>query len=332
CGGGGSNTPSATATAAAVNPNAYPNVLPVAGDYFVYTSVNTPTQPAGQAPIQRTVTRDIRSVGVDRSFVRLDTASAYSLATTQSFDASRALTSSSTSTQRCDFTPGYRSTPALTSVVGDTYTTTSTESCVNQSTSALTTYALTDNGTVAAAEPHTLPIGTFNTIKYTQTLVSVQPSGTTTTLETCWIDTVTGRAVECASTYSTTPTGQSAPTSAGSTSFQLAAYAVNGGAAVGPTERRFAGTWSVTFSGSSGGACAALLVDTSGRISGTCQFVASTGTATPFTVSGSVNAAGIASVSTSTGAALTGTFDSPSTATGSWSNGTATGTWSAAHQ
>ncbi len=333
CGGGGSDTPTPTAAVPpAANPNAFPNVAPVASSYFVYTSITTPTLPAGQTATQRSITREYKSIAADKSFVRVDTFSNSGLATTNQISAERASTSLTTSLARCDFAPAYSSAPPNSAVVGDAYTAASKESCVTSSNGALTTFDLTNAGTAVAVEARTLPIGTFNAFKYSQTLTSTSATGKTTTLETCWIDTVTGRTVECASSYSTVPTGQTAATSTGSSSLQLAAYSANGTTAVGSTERRFAGTWSVTFAGSSGGSCAALLVDTSARISGSCQFLSSTGVATPFTVSGSVAATGSASVTASTGATLVGTFGSPSGATGTWVNGASSGTWSAAHQ
>lgn len=49
CGGGSDTTPTPTgAIPPAASPNAYPNVAPVASSYFVYTSITTPTLPAGQ--------------------------------------------------------------------------------------------------------------------------------------------------------------------------------------------------------------------------------------------------------------------------------------------
>ena len=335
CGGGGSDSSQAGSPPAGANPNAYPSVAPFKGDYFVYTSTTTPTLPTGQAPAQRTVSRDVQSVSADGAFVRLDTFSAVSPSTIRNYAADGNETSRITTASRCDFTPGYRNTPPRGSVVGDKFTSSSKQTCTAQPGGGVTSVELVESGTVLAAESRTVAVGTFDTIKFEHTTTSTSATGVTTTLETCWVDKLSGRAVECTSTFSTTPSGQTTPTSAGTTAFVLTTYSFNGAAPVGPAERRFAGAWSVSFAGSSGGSCATLLVDGSGNASGTCQFTGSAGASTPFAVTGTVKANGAAAVAAgtaSTGASLVGTFSSPSTANGTWVNGSLSGTWTATHQ
>lgn len=94
--------------------------------------------------------------------------------------------------------------------------------------------------------------------------------------------------------------------------------------------RRFAGYWNVTFAGTTIGDCSNLLIDTNGQISGSCRFLTSEGSyGPPVAAAGSVDANGRATVTATTGASLSGTFTSPATANGTWSNGAAAGTWNA---
>ena len=152
CGGGGSDSSQAGSPPAGANPNAYPSVAPFKGDYFVYTSTTTPTLPTGQAPAQRTVSRDVQSVAADGAFVRLDTFSAVSPSTIRNYAADGNETSRITTASRCDFTPGYRNTPPRGSVVGDKFTSSSKQTCTAQPGGAVTSVELVESGTVLAAE------------------------------------------------------------------------------------------------------------------------------------------------------------------------------------
>lgn len=98
-------------------------------------------------------------------------------------------------------------------------------------------------------------------------------------------------------------------------------------ASVEPVARKFAGYWTVTFEGASAGSCANLLIEPSGRISGSCQLLQAASVSGAFTVSGTVNSAGATSLTATTGARMTGTFSTVSGGSGSWANGAATGTW-----
>lgn len=327
-GGGGSNSPIAPPS----NPNAYPTAMPAAGDYFVYSSSVTPTLPAGSPPTERTVTRNFLIVNADGSLTRADTVSTFNSLASRAYSADSALVSYTSGTLLCTFAPAYRSTPPRTSVVGDAYVATSTESCATQPAGSPTTVSLSDSGNAQAVETKTIPIGTFTAFKYTQTLIATSSTSATTTVETCWIDKTTGRTVECTSTYSTIPTGQATVTASGSTLFRLEAYSFNGQAPVGAAVRRFAGYWNVVFGGSSTGDCSNLIVDINGQVSGSCRFLTSVGVYAPsFTASGTVTAAGAANLTATTGATMSGTFTSPGAASGSWTNGSASGTWAATH-
>ena len=217
-------------------------------------------------------------------------------------------------------------------MVGDAYSAASAESCATQpnGTASVTNLSVTSGS--QAAESKTIPVGTFSTFKYAQTLTASSTTSTTTTSETCWIDKATGRTVECTSSYNTVPAGQTTPSASGTTLFQLQAYSFRGQAAVGAAVRRFAGYWNVAFAGTSIGDCTNLLIDINGQISGSCRFLTSAGVYAPsFTVSGSVSATGAATVTATTGASLSGSFASPEAANGTWSNTGASGTWTATH-
>ena len=326
CGGGGSDpTPPD-------NVNAFPNVSPSAGDWYVYTSTVTPTLPTGAAPSERTITRHYRVVNSDGSFTRTDIASTVNSLASRAYNTSGALVTYTSGTQLCTYAPAFRSGPPLTSVLADSFTATSTESCAIQPSGAPTLTTLSANGSNQSTESRSIPLGTFSTFKYSQTIVASSASGVTTTLETCWIDRNTGRAVECTSTYSTVPVGQLVATASGSRIFRLEGYSFRGQTPVGAAVRRFSGNWKVNFAGSSIGDCGNLLIDINGQISGSCRFLTSAGVYGPsFAVTGTVGANGAATVSATTGANMTGTFTSPESANGTWVNTGASGTWTAAH-
>jgi hypothetical protein len=169
-------------------------------------------------------------------------------------------------------------------------------------------------------------------------VVSTAAGSVTTTTETCWVDLVTGRAVECSSTWRTVPTGQTTATAAGTRTDRLEAYSIGGKAAVGPAVRRFAGYWQFTFTGGSQGGCDNVQVETSGRITGSCRLRSAAGVySTPFTVGGSVAADGTLNVTTKDGSTVSGSFSSPIAGSGTWrsvdsTGSTRTGSWTAVHQ
>lgn len=331
CGGGGSD-PAPTTLPPPSNPNAYPNVSPNAGDWFVYTSTVTPTLPAGTAPTERTITRHFRIVNADGSLTRAETTSRFNSLASRAFNTAGAQVTYTSGTLICTYAPAYRSGPPLTSVVGDSFTATSSESCATQPSGTATVRALSATGSNQSTESKTIPLGTFSTFKYSQTLVTTSSADVTTTLETCWIDRNSGRTVECTSTYNTVPAGQTTATASGSTSFRLEGYSFRGQAPVGAAVRRFAGYWNVTFAGTSIGDCGNLLIDINGQISGSCRFLTSAGVYGPsFSVTGTVGANGAATVTATTGASMTGTFTSPEGANGTWVNTGASGTWTATH-
>lgn len=333
CGGGGGGSDTAvTPPPPPTISNAYPNVSPSAGDWFVYTSTVTPTLPAGAAPTQRTITRHFRIVNTDGSLTRADTTSTFNSLASRAFNAAGAQVTLISGTLLCTYAPAYRSGPLLTSIIGDSYSSTSSESCATQPSGTATVRNLSTSGTNQSNESKSIPLGTFSTFKYSQTLVTTATADVTTTLETCWIDRSTGRTVECTTTYSTVPVGQTTATASGSTRLLLEGYSFRGQTSVGAAVRRFAGYWNVTFAGTSIGECANLLIDSNGQISGSCRFLISAGIyGTSFAVTGTVGANGAATFTATTGASMSGTFTSPESANGTWLNTGASGSWTATH-
>jgi len=329
CGGGGSDTASNNSQA---TPDVYPAVKPAAGDWFVYTSITTPTLPAGQAPTQRTIIRYFPTVNADGSLTRIDTASSVIPRAQRVFDANKAVVALTSASSQCSFVNPYRSAPPLASKVGDTYSANSTEFCtaVPSGTASQFTFALT--GSSVAIEDRTIPLGTFRTFKYTQTTVSTSATSTVTNVESCWTDMVSGQTVECTTTSQTVPAGQSVVSASGSASFQLDAYSFNHQAAVGSAVQRFAGLWNVALGGTVTGDCLNLVVSDNGQISGSCRLLVSPGVyGTSFPVTGAVNAAGVVTMSATNGATISGTFSTPVSAGGAWQSGATAGTWTASH-
>ena len=331
CGGGAGSAPAAVAQPMQ-NPNAAPVASPYAGDYFVYDSLDTPSLPAGSAPTDRTLVRDFKIVNADGSLTRVETFSTFTSFSSIALASSGAVVTWASGNNLCTYSPALMSSAPRASMVGDAYTATSTLSCAIQPAGAPTTTSLSLQGTVVSVEQLTIPLGTFSTFKYSQTTIATGSSATTTWNETTWLDMQTGRTVQSSSTYSTVPNGQSNPSATGTTLFRLVAYSFHGQAPVGSAVRRFSGYWNVIFSGTGQGKCDNLLIDSNGGISGTCQSLTSVGLySVPFSITGYVDQSGNASVTAATGAVLSGAFTSPTGASGSWTNGSASGTWTGVH-
>ena len=322
-GGGGSSGPSG---------DPYPPALPNVGDYSVYTSSIHPILPAG-SDTSRTLTRTYMAVNADGSLTRVDTASTLSELSTRGYAGTGALASAITGPVSCSYSPALFTGPPRTTLVGAAYQQfTADESCLVSGATTPNVQRWTMSGTLTAAEQIKTSLGTFNAVKYSQTQVSGTSAFDTTKVETCWVDTVTAQIVKCSATSQTVPKGQTTATSRDSTEFLLEAYSFHGQAPVGPVVRRFSGRWNVVFTGTTPGDCTNLVVDLAGQISGNCRIQTSPGVfGAPYSVSGSVNAAGAANLSAANGAAITGTFNSPGAGSGTWVNGGNSGAWTATH-
>jgi hypothetical protein len=328
CGGGGGEQQSAPGSG---GPTAYPAISPTSGDYFVYTDTRVQTIPAGTPTAQETVTRYFKLVNPDGSSTRSDSFSSFFASTTQTFDSSGALVTYASGNLLCSYGPAFRSGPPLSAVVGGAYGSSTSQTCAQQPGGAPATTAISLSGQALAVEQVTIPLGTFSAFKYAQTTQASDAGGNTTTNETCWISTATGQPLQCTTTFSTVQPGQSAVVASGSTTSVLDAYSF-GGTTAGAIVKRFSGFWNIQLAGGATGKCDNLFVDVGGGISGSCAFLTSPGVFAPaFSVSGAVSAAGAATLTSATGASLSGTFNTPVSATGTWTNGGTSGAWTATH-
>jgi hypothetical protein len=297
------------------------------GDYFVYTRTTTPT---GSAATTRSVTRYITGVAADGAYTRTDTADNSTVAVeTRTFSSGNALTVferaalGTSAKTTCSY-----SVPLLfgppTGFSGTNFTApTATESCTG---GFVGTNEYNSTHSDVGQESVTIPIGTFETTKFTSTTIIKAAAETSTTTSTTWVDNANARTVKSTSNTSTSPNGSATVTSTSSQVFELAARASNGEAPIGPVVRRFAGVWDLTLAGAASGSCV-LTVTATGSLSGPCTTTAGAGT-----VSGSVNAAGAVTGTFTDGTLAVGTLASPLAGTGTWSGGGSTGTWSAKHR
>lgn len=313
--------------------SAYPKVSPWVTDYFVYSNVVTPSPSSGAAPTSTIVTRSYRDVTPEGAATRVDSSSsAFTSQATRVLDSNGATSTLSAGINHCTYTPAYRATPSPGSVVEDRGSTASSESCNMGPGTSTTVGSYSSTWLNSAIELVTVPAGTFPTFKYKIVRSYSDKNGTATTNETCWIDLRTGRTAKCTSTYLNTPAGKSVAPISGSTLFELLAFKFHGDQAVGPSVSRFVGYWNVQFAGSATGKCDNMQIDANGSISGFCKHLLSTGLySNQYAVHGTVDSSGGATLTADTGAVLVGIFESPVSASGSWSNGSAIGSWTALH-
>ena len=320
CGGGGGGDEGTGAPL--TSSSTYPTAGPTAGDWFSYTQTTQRTVPSASTATYN-YTRHYGNVAADGSGSYRET-SVESAASTTVFDDARATISYAGG---CSYSPAHRAIPPLGAGAGTTYSSSAARACVNvpaQYTSATVTVI----GKADGPERRTIPLGTFNTFKHTKTVTNTVPTDASVSTITCWDDMSTGTTVECTMESKTTPTGATSPSSVSTSRILLAAYGRSGQPAVGPSVRRFAGTWRVQFSGDDTGTCTNVRVAVDGAISGTCAF----GGVVPYGVTGQIADNGAVTVNVNNGAQLTGTAGSPLAASGTWKLGNATGSWTASHQ
>jgi len=292
--------------------NAFPSVRRNVGEYFVYMVMR---DQSSSTPAVYTYTVTPTAVAQDGSYTVVETYSKDWKLSTYMYDSGYAESFYSEGTYSCNYTPSYRAAPPLTVQAGDVYSASSTSSCIQSGTS--TTTALSVNGTAVGPEIHTTALGSFSAFKWTNAKVSTPQGGPTeTTNSTCWTDEASGRLIECDYATSGSPSGTRSET--------LIAYSYKG-QTHGAIIMRFAGYWTVNYTGSGSGSCN-VVVDVSGSMSGSC-----TSSQGAFTVTGTVDSAGNMAASGSNGASLSGTMTSPTAGSGSWTNTGASGTWTATH-
>jgi hypothetical protein len=331
CGGGGGDSGTAGTAAGPVTntpQNTYPATRPGSGDWYVYANTTQQTLPA-TAATEGTLTRYFRSVASDGAMQRVQTGSDLSQST-RHYDAVGAITSFESATSICEYNPGYRFVPLPGTAAGTTYTSTTRASCRGRSaTSSPTVDTITVAGKAEGLESHTTPLGTFQTFKRSHTITTVYAAGdTSVTNETCWDDVTSGNVVECQSTSTNTAKGATAPRTSNTAVIRLIAQGRNGQAPQGPAVRRFAGAWTVQFSGDDTGTCSNVRVAADGSLSGACAF----GGMVSFGVTGRITDSGAVTVNVDNGAQLIGTAGTPLAASGTWTLGNLRGSWTASHQ
>lgn len=338
CGGGGSGGSGGTAEAPppptgapARDPNAYPAVAANAGDWYVYAQTINVAVPVGSPSSERTHVRYEQTVGADGSFTRVDTFSADTALATQRINGAGARTEQVVGSSTCTFSPAYQGGPATTSKVGDSFSGSSTETCVHAAPASTTTRQHAYSGQNVGLETRQVPLGSFPSFKVQQTLTTESASTRVASQQTCWIDTTLGRPAACETHGTATSLTSNTVVSEASNRLELVAYQHRGvtrGAAV----RRFHGGWRLVFGGTHSGDCANLAVDATGVLSGSCRVLLNDGAGeTTVTLAGAISAGGAASLNASSGATLTGSFDTPFQGSGTWTNGSASGTWTATH-
>ena len=183
---------------------------------------------------------------------------------------------------------------------------------------------------MTGTETITTQAGTFNTHKLVYVDEINSSTGKTTYAYTCWRDRDLDRTVLCEIASSFLRTNETTPTGTYAEVQKLIGIDVSAFAGSRPIVERFAGNWSLNWTGTMPGRCWNVVVSVTGRISGSCE-PASPPYST-WTLSGTVDANGNLQANITSGATLSGKFNSPVDASGTWSNsGGASGTWTAGH-
>ena len=329
CGGGGDSSPTAptgTTGNSPIDAARAATVIPAAGDWSVYTfSRQASPSPAAT----ETLVHSVASGSTEGAYTRVETGT-YHGRETFNFGADGTL-QSSTSLQQCTLSPGLRTAPSRQASIGSVWSGSSTKQCVVTPTKTpLSVITVSITGKVESLENRTVPAGTFATLRYTSTQSEVFETYTVVTEKTCWMEQGTGRMIECDSTEKYLyKVPQPTPAAPVRTRLWLEATGIDGGESVGPSIRRFVGSWPVSFSGSDSGSCSPVMVDADGNFSGTCY---AGGGRTRFTIKGAVNAQGVLNATASTGAVFTGNLISPREGNGTWVMPSgAQGSWTATH-
>ncbi|NDY90796.1 hypothetical protein [Ideonella livida] len=195
---------------------------------------------------------------------------------------------------------------------------------------AVTALSVTGSGRIIALETVSGTAGSFQAVRYALNEMEFNSAASTYTQRsaTCLRDTVMGIVLSCTTREAVT-TEVGGPAVVTTLQTDLIGFKVADHPASVSTVARFAGVWSLDYTGSDTGECASLRVDADGLVSATCASDLSG----DFTLAGTVSSNGAFSATTSHGRNFSGTFSSPSTATGNWLGTVgAVGAWSATHR
>ena len=134
--GGGSSGGTGGPNPAPVALQTFPHVAPIVGDWYVFSTVTTPTLPAGTAPTSTYQTRYFNTVNSDNSYSRTIQTSTNTYSTSDAITAAGGVSSSTSGSRLCTYTPSYGLGPTYGLAVGGTYSFSSTSSCAPISASA----------------------------------------------------------------------------------------------------------------------------------------------------------------------------------------------------
>lgn len=209
--------------------------------------------------------------------------------------------------------------------VGKSWDTNSTQKCerTDGRVSGIQDISCRSVGRVAKVGPHTVTAGTFNAFNLLFTTTCISGSTTTVTESSQWLETGSKLLLGFTnlSTSSTINNPSSRPSITYTTS-DVIGFKNQTAPTYKPTIARFAGNWSLNWIGSNSGDCQ-LKVEIAGGLSGTCDG--------SLNLSGSIDINGKVSATISSGARITGSITGIHFGNGNWSNGPASGTWTAVH-
>jgi hypothetical protein len=328
CGGGGADAPgTGTPTVA----NAYPNVSPTVGDYWVYSETSTVVSGGNTAGTISYVRNFTASNPINRTdtFSNSDGLNNNNLSTKRVFDTAGKEINYKTGTSTCTYQPSFAAAPAFDTLAGVAFSANATLTCIDSVSNATTVQNVTSTGNTVGLEDVNVTAGTFKAFKYNVTRVTTTATNEGTANQTIWIDSVTGRTVKY--TINTKSKTLPAGTLASEVNYvgEAVSYNAQGKGSVNINAKRFAGGWSGSYAGSLNGTCVfTVTAATSSNVTGRCTSSTNVNT----TLTGSVNDAGAINITVSDGTALSGSLTSPIAGNGTWANGTATGTWTVTHK
>lgn len=325
CGGGGGDNSTSTGQGAG-------SVSFRVGDSLTYARTSTPVAPSTGTASAYLYTRYVADVSADGGFRTNLLYSNDWIAETYDQSSDLQQTSWTSGNTSCTNSPKVDG-PGAVLTVGKTWDITYTRTCITSTTSNATTW--NKKGVVVGAETVTTTAGSFDTYKYTETQTGRSSTGTTLVTQTCWRDKALNRTVACDWNRKFTPTGAASPTESSFETQKLSSLSVAAYSASRPMAERFAGKWLLRWTGTNSGGCD-VTVSVTGNVSGGCivnGLIRVVGdTSYDYSVTGTVDKTGALNARMSSGAAISGTFESPVKAAGNWSNTGASGTWVATHK
>lgn len=219
--------------------------------------------------------------------------------------------------------------PGATLSVGKTWNFSYTRTCTGAQPSVT---QFNNVGSVVASEAFPTSVGSFDSYKLSYTLTQNITSGSNPGVwvgtNTCWRSKTLNKTVGCNADATFTPSGSSTPTITQTVTTSLTAINVASYTGSQRTIKALSGNWTTQWSGSNAGSCSMLVTD-AGTASGSCTQTSPYYES--FTVTGTVNANGSINASGSTGAIITGTLNTPISASGTWSNTGTSGSWTGFH-